>query len=407
MFEELVALSHHFLKIKDSDYRRYLIRNTTFNQRMSVIAGERGVGKTTTVIQCLLDFVDGDRKSDKILYVQADHFQVGKMSLYEIADHFQMLGGECIAFDEIHKYPNWSMELKSICDTFPELKIFASGSSALELYRGSHDLSRRAIMYKMQGMSFREYLEMNYAVKLPAFGLSEICSRQEEITNEIIEALPVKVMSAFQRYLMVGYYPFLEEVQEDAVYRIILEQNMHTTIESDLVAIYSHLTGSSVQKIKQLLIYIANSVPFVPNWNKIKNIINIGDVRTLKSYFKHLEDAGAIQSLLKATKKMSQLEAPAKVYLDNPNQLYALSSRLPEKGTIRETFFLNMLTEKHRVTLPKSGDFLVEDEYLFEVGGREKLFDQIKSEKNGYLACDDLERGAGAKIPLWLFGFLY
>ena len=185
-----------------------------------------------------------------------------------------------------------------------------------------------------------------------------------------------------------------------------LEQNLHMTIEADLAAIYPHLTGLTIKKIKQLLIFIANSVPFIPNWEKIKSALEIGDVRTLKTYFKHLEDAGLIKSITKASKKFSRIESPDKVFLNNSNQLFAISLK-PEIGTVRETFFLSMLSQNHAVTLPLDGDFLVGDEYLFEVGGRNKTFKRIKESEKGCLACDEIEMGMGNKIPLWLFGFLY
>ncbi len=410
MFEELNSLSHRFLEIKNSPYRRYFIRTTTLSHRLSIIVGPRGVGKTTTLVQTLLDFVDGDHLDHRILYIQADHFLIGSISLYEIAEQFQMLGGKWIVFDEIHKYPDWSKELKSIYDTFPHLTILASGSSALEIYKGSHDLTRRAAVHQMQGMSFREYLELAHQIELPTYTLKELCTRHINIADTILNELAKKnccVIPEFQRYLKVGYYPYFYEIQDESIYKMTLEQNVHTTIESDLVAIYPQLSGVSIQKIKRLLIFIANAVPFMPNWSHIKTVLEIGDLRTLKTYFAHLEDAGLIKSIAKATEKFSQLESPSKIYLENSNQLYAISSENPEKGTVRETFFLTMLSQAHTVKMPASGDFLVNDEYLFEVGGKKKHFDQIKSHKNAYVACDDVERGVGAKIPLWLFGFLY
>jgi predicted AAA+ superfamily ATPase len=410
VFEELRSLSHHFLEIKNSSYRRYFIQTEQLTHRLSMIIGQRGVGKTTTLIQALLQRVNGDRFDPRILYIQADHFLMGSISLYEIAEEFQMLGGKWIVFDEIHKYPNWSKELKSVYDTFPNLTVLASGSSALQIYKGSHDLTRRAVVYQMQGMSFREYLELAHQIEFSSHEIQDICSNHQQLADNIINALKKKeksVMSEFHRYLKIGYYPYFYEVKDEAIYRMTLEQNVHTTIESDLAAIYPQLTGSSIQKIKQLLIFIANAVPFLPNWNHIKTVVEVGDLRTLKAYFSHLEDAGLIKSIPKASDKFNQLESPSKVFLENPNQLYAISSPTPEKGTVRETFFLNMVSHKHKVTMPINGDFLVDDVYLFEVGGKKKNFHQVKGEQNGYLACDEIERGAGAKLPLWLFGFLY
>lgn len=407
MLEELQKLSRNFLKLKTSPYRRYLIQAEEFSHKLSILIGQRGIGKTTTLIQHLLDQVEGDRFDKRILYVQADHFQIGTLSLYEIAEAFHAHGGKWIALDEIHKYPQWSKELKSIYDTFPDLSVFASGSSALEIHKGSHDLSRRAIVYQMQGLSFREYLELHYQVELPVFQLKEILLSHEKIASNVIDKLDEKILPEFVNYLERGYYPYFREMKTKAHYKITLEQNLHATVESDLTAIYPELTGKSVAKIKQLLLFIAGSVPFVPNWSKILQALEIGDVRTLKNYFKHLEDARLIRTLYKSTKKMSQLGSPEKVYLDNPNQCFAIAPEKPNLGTVREIFFLNMLSMAYQVGAPKNGDFLVDGKYLFEVGGRKKDFGQIKSEKNAFIACDGVEQGVGNKIPLWLFGFLY
>ncbi len=410
MYEEIQKLSHHFLERKNSAYRRYFIRTTPLTHRLSIVMGPRGVGKTTTLVQTLLDRVEGDRFDPRILYVQADHFLLGSTSLYEIAEHFSLQGGKWIVFDEIHKYPEWSKELKSIYDTFEELRVFASGSSALEIHKGTHDLTRRALVYEMQGMSFREYLELAHNIKLPSYALQEICHNQERVAALLLQELKNidrHVLPEFHRYLKVGYYPYFYELKNEAQYQMTLEQNVHTTIESDLASIYPQLVGVSIQKIKKLLSFIANAVPFTPNWNQIMAALEIGDMRTLKTYFSHLEDAGLISSLPKATHKFNQIESSSKIYLENPNQLYAISLETPDKGTVRETFFLNAVAHKHRVRLPEIGDFLVDDTLLFEVGGKKKNFHQVKSHNSAYIACDEIEQGIGAKIPLWLLGFLY
>lgn len=315
-----------------------------------------------------------------------------------------------IAIDEIHKYANWSLELKSIYDTFTDLKIIASGSSALEIQKGSHDLSRRAVIYHLYGLSFREYLELYYNLSLESFSLNEILNNHLRISHNIIEniqSIEKKILTLFKEYLKYGFYPFYREVNDLAVFQLLLEQNMHTTIESDLVAIYSHLTGNSLKKIKQLLSFIAQSVPFIPNWNKIKSIVEISDDRTLKTYFKYLEDAELIQTVTKATQKMNKLESSEKIYLNNANQMFALSFNHCNIGAIRETFFLNALSTQYNLSLPVQGDFLVDNQFLFEVGGKNKGGQQIRELKNSYLACDDIDVGMGSKIPLWLFGFLY
>lgn len=410
MFEKIMEISQQFLKIKNSPYERYFIRTNKFSHRLSIIVGQRGVGKTTTLVQLLLKKTEGDRFDPRILYVQADHFVLGTTSLYEIAEQFQMRGGKWLAIDEIHKYPEWSKELKSIYDTFPNLELFISGSSALEIYKGSHDLIRRSASYLMQGLSLREYLELLHGIELPTYPLEEICQNHQKIADSIIGTLhskKLKIIPEFCHYQKVGYYPYFFEIKDPDVYKMTLEQNFHMTIESDLAAIYPHLAGSSEKKIKQLLIFIANAVPFTPNWSKIMGLLDIGDMRTLKSYFSHLEDAGLVRSISKASGKLSRLESADKVYLDNTNQVFAISQKNPEKGAVRETFFLTMVSQNHNVELPMNGDFLVDESFLFEVGGKNKNFAQIKSSSQSFLAVDDIELGIGNKIPLWLFGFLY
>lgn len=410
MLDELYLLSQRYLDIKYKPYHRKSFQENFFDHSLSVLIGQRGIGKTTIIIQYLLSQVENDVLNNEVLYVPSDHFLLGKLSLYEIAEQFVQLGGKIIAFDEIHKYGEWSKELKSIYDTFPELKIIASGSSALEIYKGTHDLTRRAVVYHVQGLSFREYLELNLNDSFPVYRLEEILENHEKKVKDvlyIIEKHDRKILPLFNRYLQVGYYPYFLEVKNKSIYFITLEQSFHTVIESDLASIYPALTGNSIKKIKQLLTFIAEAVPFTPNWQKIKGMLEIGDERTLKTYFKYLEDAGLIHMIMKYSQKMNKLESPEKIYLNNTNQLYAISSKAHNIGTVRETFFLSMLSYNYDVSIPGIGDFMVDNKFVFEIGGKNKKFDQIKKEKQAYLVTDNVEMGFGNKIPLWLFGFLY
>lgn len=407
--DDLILLSRRILATKNQPYHRQCIAFDQLKHRMLVFIGQRGVGKTTFIIQYLLSLVDNDINSNKIIYIPTDHFLMGNKSIYEIAEKFSQLGGKIIAFDEIHKYKTWSNELKSIYDTF-DLKIIVSGSSALEIAKGSHDLARRAAVYNIPGLSFLEYLELNLGVELQSYKLAEIIQNHEKIVpiiKKVIENKNSKILAEFKQYLETGYYPYFRKLQDKNTFYLTLEQNLHTTIESDLGAIYPSLTGHSIRKIQQLLIFIAKMVPFTPNWNNLKNLLEISDARTLKTYFKYLEDAGLIRTVMKSSKKIHKLEMPEKVYLDNPNQIYALSLQVSNIGTIREVFFLDMLTYLHEVTVPKNGDFLIDDRTTFAIGGKNKNFYQLQNINNAYLACDDLENGIGNKIPLWLFGFLY
>jgi predicted AAA+ superfamily ATPase len=411
MIEEIVRLSQDFIRLSNRDYVRYFLKANRLDNRFSLIVGQRGVGKTTAIIQHLVASYRNDPFTDKALYIQADHFLLGRRSLYEIAEEFHHLGGELICLDEIHKYPDWAAQLKSINDTFPKLNIIASGSSALEIYRGSHDLSRRAVVYRMNGMSFREFIEMTQETELRSFNLGDILKNHQQISHDIIGALEKKgkkILALFREYLEYGYYPYFQEYKNKKLFHITLEQNVHTTLESDLIAIYPSLSGASVKKMKKLLAIIAASVPFTPDLKNLKNTLDVGDERTLKTYLKYLEDAGIILTVSKSGRGLRELEKPEKIYLNNPNLIHAIAGRTPaETGNIRETFFLAMTHALHKVTAHAQGDFSLDGKYIFEVGGKNKGPGQIKGSKNSYLAIDNIEIGVGSRIPLWLFGFLY
>ena len=404
-------LSQNFLRTKNQIYRRYFIQKTTLNERMSIFVGQRGIGKTTLLVQYLLDYVQGDLFNKKILYIPSDHLALGEHTLYAIAEQFTQNGGEFIAFDEIHKIENWSIMLKSIYDSFPTLKILSSGSSALEIHKGSHDLSRRAIVYRIQGMSFREYLEMAMELELPSIDLADLLINHQKYCYHIISTLEKKkkekIMPLFRDYLKHGCYPYWFELCEAAKFEITLEQNVHTTLEADLISIYPHLSGTSIKKIRHLLKFIAQNVPYTPNWRNLSRILEIGDERTLKNYFTLLEDAELVVSLYKSSEKLDTLENPSKIYLYNTNLCYAIAKGLENIGTLRETFLFNMLHKTHSVTLPLTGDFLVDKHILLEVGGAKKTKKQIWQQSCAYIVSDDIELGIDNKIPLWVFGFLY
>lgn len=409
--ESFYQLSQKFLQSRNQVYRRYFIRKTILTERMSILVGQRGIGKTTLLIQYLLDYVRGDLFSPKILYVPSDHLSLEETSLYVIAERFTQNGGEFIAFDEIHKIENWSILLKSICDSFPKLKILASGSSALEIHKGSHDLSRRAIVYRIFGLSFREYLEMALGIEFTSIDLGDLLLNHQKHCYQIISMIESskkgKILPLFRDYLKHGVYPYWFELQEETKFEITLEQNVHTTLEADLISIYPHLSGTSIKKIRHLLTFIAQNVPYSPNWRNLSKILEIGDERTLKNYFALLEDAELVVSLYKSSQKLDTLENPSKIYLHNTNLCYAIARGYENIGTIREIFIFNMLHKTHNVTLPLNGDFLIDKNILLEVGGARKNKKQIWQESQSYVVSDDIEIGINNKIALWLFGFLY
>ena len=406
MLETFFQLSQNYIINYQQDYVRYFLKTTPLTNRFSIISGQRGIGKTTAIIQYMQQHYP-DLYTTKALYIQADHFLLGDYALYEIADEFVKMGGELLCIDEIHKYHHWSKELKSINDTFRNLKLLVSGSSALEIHKGSHDLSRRALIYQMKGMSFREFIEIKLEIELEAFSLDRVLKEHQNIAQNIINTLlryKEHILPLFKIYLAVGYYPYYFEYNNKSQFYMALEQNIHTTIESDLLAIYPSLTGNSIKKLKSLLKVISASVPFVPDMKKLKAIIGVGDERTLKNYLKYLEDAGLIKMLMKNSKGLKSIEKPEKIYLDNTNLLFTTKADI---GTVRETFFMNQLSKGHQLIAPKQGDFLVDEKFTFEVGGKNKGFKQIKDMNHSFVASDEIERGFGNRVPLWLFGFLY
>lgn len=411
MLDDLIPLSQTFLRIRNREFKRYFLRDNPLSNRFSIIIGQRGIGKTTVMVQHLLEQSAVVHTGHEALFVQADHFLVNRSSLYEIAEEFCKMGGKLICFDEIHKYPSWSMELKSIYDTFNNLKIVASGSSALEIAKGSHDLSRRAVVYKMHGMSFREFIGMNHGFYFNVISLENLLAGHQKAAESVVAELEkhsMKVLALFRDYLEFGYYPYFNEYGDRDLFSMTLEQNIHTTLESDLPAIHQALSGSTIRKIEKLLSIIASLVPFTPDMRHLKGLLGIGDERTLKTYLKYLEDAGIILTVSKSGKGLREMEKPEKIYLNNPNLYHAIArTAIPDTGAMRETFFLNMLCVKHSVSVPARGDFLVDDNLTFEVGGKGKDTAQIKGIDNSWLAVDSIETGHGKRVPLWLFGFLY
>lgn len=411
MFGDLFELSRHFIRILHRPYRRQASRNRVLNSRCSILVGQRGVGKTTAVIQHLVDSFPAHSTSRACLYLPVDHFIVSQVPLYEIARDFVNQGGQLLCLDEIHKATDWSGSLKSILDTFPDLRIVASGSSMLQIQKGSHDLSRRAIMWRMSGFSFREYLELRLHLELPVRTLTEVFETHERFAADVVAVLKAKdakIIGLFQEYLQVGFYPYFAEYHDIDLFKMTLEQNVHTAIESDLVALNPNLSGSSVARIKRLLAVIAASVPFMPDLAHLRRLLDIADDRTLKTYLVYLEEAGLIMTLRRAAGGLRAMEKPEKIYLGDPNQIHALcASEQANVGNIRETFFCRMVSEVSPIHAAAKGDFVVGKDVVVEVGGRSKTTRQIRGAQTAFLAVDNVEIGVGNRIPLWAFGFLY
>lgn len=413
MLEELFIKSRDFININNLEYKRYFIKTKNLEHRLSIIIGSRGIGKSTTVAQYIIQ----NYKDSEALYVNLDDIQISsKYTMTQIAEEFVINGGKLLCFDEIHKYGNWSAELKNIYDRFDKLKIIATGSSALQINKGSHDLSRRAIVYNMVGMSFREFLELHHNYRFDSISLEDLLLNHVEISTIIkneIEKKDQKIIPLFKDYLKHGYYPYYLSMPNEVLFFHTLQQNINVSIEGDLLNIYPKLNGNSIKKIKMLLSVIIKSVPFEPKISDLKKAADIKDDRTLKDYLAKLDDAGLIKLLMQNSLSMKAFDKPEKIFLANPNLMY---TKEPNIGNLRETFFVNQLDNYYKnkqslnddgIFASKNGDFYCEEKYTFEVGGKNKGFEQIKDIANSYVASDDLEIGIGNKIALWIFGFLY
>jgi predicted AAA+ superfamily ATPase len=385
-----------YKKIDTIEYKRYFFNLIDFNERLVGLIGARGIGKTTFLLQYLKSLKIEDEKK---LYFSVDSIITSNMKLFEIAENFSNIGGKVLVIDEIHKYKDFEIELKEIYD-FLDIHIIFSGSSAMVLEHKKADLSRRAMIYRLKGLSFREFLELKLGQTFSSYALDDILKNHLKITQEITRT--IKPLEHFKEYLQSGYYPFYFESKTN--YCMKLEETINTVIESDLPIIFN-IEPSNIHKLKQLTAYICSSKPYELNLTALAQKIGINR-KTLYQYMHYLS-LGNIFSRLEAKGKGDNVfSKPAKLYLNNLNLNYCYCQQ-SERGTVREEFFLNMLTLKHKLHYPKQGDFLVDDTYTFEIGGKDKSFKQIKDLKNSFVVADDIETGFGNKIPLYLFGFLY
>lgn len=379
-------------------FSRGLLDVIRWDARLIGIKGARGVGKTTLILQYIKKNIPVDESS---LYVSLDNIWFAENTLSDLADQFVKQGGKFLFLDEVHKYPNWSQEIKNLYDDYPELKIVFTASSLLEILNARADLSRRAVVYTMQGLSYREYLNLKLGLDIQKYSLNEILINHKEISREINAV--VKPLQYFNEYLQRGYYPFFQEVSELYFHRV--EEIINLILEIELPLLRS-VEVAYVSKLKQLLQIISESVPFVPNESKLSERIGINR-NTFVSYLYFLEEAHIILNLYKDAKGITRLQKPNKIFLENTNLQYALSPNQANLGNIRETFFINQMIAHHIVEYIEESDFLVDNKYIFEIGGKSKNDSQIKNIENSYLALDGIEYGMGNKIPLWMFGFMY
>lgn len=372
------------------DFHRYLYDKVNWNARMLAITGARGVGKSTMVLQYIKEQMPGLR----CLYVSADHTYFSTHSLVSVADEFSKDGGQLFVIDEVHKYGDWSRELKQIYDTHPDLRVIFTGSSVLDIMEGVADLSRRVLHYRMAGLSFREYLRLFHNVETSPFSLEQILAGKAEV-NGVLHPLPY-----FRQYLSEGYYPFA--IEGDFPMRM---QNVITkTIESD-IAQYAELKATTAKKLKKMLAVVSTRAPYKPNCDALSTEIGVSR-NSVQDYLQLLEKAQLIGQLRDDTGGMRGLGKVEKVYIDNPSLMTVLSGGKAEVGNLRETFFYNQMRVENDVISSRQSDFMI-GKYTFEVGGKKKGKKQIEDIPDSFIVKDDIEFAQGNVIPLWAFGLNY
>lgn len=388
------------LRATSTDIVRTFINSVNWSAQMLCIRGARGVGKSTLLRQYIKQ--NFENKSDKALYCSLDWGYFSQHSIIEVADKFYKTGGELLVLDEVHKYENWSREVKEISETYPALKVVLSGSSLLKLLNGDADLSRRCRSYYMPGLSFREYLQFYKGITLRSYTLEEILSNANSVAREINSQC--RPLEHFHNYLQYGYYPFYLSNPID--YYPLIEQTKNYVVDVELPQ-QRNVNTSNCRKIKALINVLAQNVPFDVDISKLAQSTSL-QRNTVLEYLNYLNDAKLINLLYSDLISVKKMQKPDKILLENPNLLYALATSPVKIGTARECFVVNQLSVNHTVEYGKQeGDFKVDGKYTFEVGGNGKTFRQIAGISDSFILADDIENPRGNKLPLWLVGFLY
>lgn len=386
-------------RIRDTDctFHRYLYPQIDWSSRIVALNGPKGVGKTTMFLQYLKEHQD---VAEHALYVSLDDIWVDAFELYDLVGYHVQNGGTSVFIDEVHYLKDWSRLVKNLYDSFKVLRIAYTGSSILQVKRGSGDLSRRQVEYSLAGLSFREFLNLEGVGEFAPVELEDLLRGHVRQAERIVSK--IRVLPLFRRYLSSGYYPFY---REDAVhYGRKLVQVVNQVLERDLPMV-EDITPDTVRKARRMLSILAASTPQTPNITELSRDLGMDRKQGIKILYL-LQRAGLTGLLAEDAEALKYLGAPNKIFCDNGNLMHALAAR-PDTGTLREVFFNNQLGVAHVMTYPKKGDFLVDGKWLFEIGGKGKTFDQIKDEPDSFLAVDGIEVGRGNRIPLWLFGFLY
>ncbi|RBQ31100.1 AAA family ATPase [Arcobacter sp. FW59] len=391
----LTKISTQILSREVPKYKRYLYSKIDFNSKLIGIKGARGTGKSTILLQYAKSV---DFPISKILYVSCDHPALSGESLYEIAEVFYARGGKLFIIDEIHKNDNFSQDLKAIYDVF-DLQVLFSGSSALQIENQVADLSRRAVIHTLGVLSLREFCELQTKQSFKSYSLEDILNNHINITFEIIQN--IKPLEQFNDYLKFGAYPFFQESLSD--YPLKLLEVINTTIDSDLCGIYN-IDPSKLDKLKKIIYMLCSTKPYELNISKLSGAVGTSWV-TLQKYLERM-DAGSLIHIIRASEGMRTVNKPDKLLLDNPN-LFTILCGNGDIGSIRESFFVSQVKLYNQVHYHNQGDFIINDKFVFEIGGASKDSSQLKGNKNGFVVADDIEIGFENKIPLWLMGFLY
>lgn len=378
-------------------FSRYLLSGIDWNDRLIGIKGARGVGKTTLLLQHIRQSFDS---FDAVLYVSMDNMWFETHSLTDLVEYHYTHGGTHVFLDEIHYLPYWQTIVKNLYDEYPNLHVVYTGSCMLQIAAREGDLSRRQCMYTLHGLSFREFLLLEGVRVGNAITLEDLLQKHQSIAMDICSKQ--QILPLFAQYLEHGYYPFY--LQQESGFADRLQSVVRQVIEGDL-PVTADTSYATIQKVKKMMQILAERVPYIPKMAELYRELETTRDNGLKMLHL-LERADLISLYTSEPKSMRALSKPDKIYLENTNLMYALTPHI-DRGTLRETFFFNQLRQTQEVLLPKQGDFEVNRTYTFEVGGKNKTFEQIKDIPNSYLAVDDIEIGVRNRIPLWMFGLMY
>ena len=396
--ERLYLFQEQLIRATSFLFRRDFIDQIEWNERLIGLIGARGVGKTTLILQHL---TENTESKEETLYITIDNLVMPIESLFTFAEEFYKSGGKRLYIDEIHKFPNWAIELKNIYDLIPGLKVVFSGSSILKILDDKTDLSRRAVIYSIPGLSFREFLQIKLSIELPVYNLEKILNSHESIASSLVRSF--QPLALYNQYMKFGHYPYF--LQSENTYGIKLNSTINYVLENE-ISTFLRADLRTTQKLKRLLFIIAASVPFQPNISKLAHALELNRT-TLLSYLSLLDTADIIHSLFNSGSFYGKLSKPGKILLLHPNVAFCMNPQNINQGSLRESFIVNQLKYNHKVELSKVADFLIDEKITFEIGGKGKTRRQIKNVPESYIIADDLETGFKNKIPMWLFGFLY